>query len=417
MQMLQPSLPFCWLFSQASEFGFIATSDAMTSTLSLQREASKGALMGAVKGGGRLFAGEPLSGYTEEEMCAEARERLAHNRQRRRMKQLLSAASQDGTTVSTKDLLLSAKLAKMDLPDEMVAETKYAMGIDYLGVPTKVAWKPFYSQLPPPALRGPGGFGQLPPLRKNRPAIIEAGPMETGPAVVIDEGPADDEVTYWFGVMQNKMRERFAEVRRGFRQLDKDASGNLDRDEFRQILTMFNLQHMPDAVLSKILSLTDFDGDGTVNFAEFARLITAENVLNMKKTLSALGEDQVAAAKVRAKMSQGANVDKETGVNVKLRRTGPGLEKMRRFHRTLRDLLAAEFGEGDRGMKACFAKIDADSSGLVRRAELRNFLKKYSRSTPDNVISGLIDYVDTDGDAKTLSLSEFLTMMRSDFLE
>ena len=86
-------------------------------------------------------------------------------------------------------------------------------GIDYLGVPTKVAWKPFYSQLPPPALRGPGGFGQLPPLRKNRPAIIEAGPMETGPAVVVDEGPADDEVTYWFGVMQNKMRERFAEVR------------------------------------------------------------------------------------------------------------------------------------------------------------------------------------------------------------
>jgi len=174
---------------------------------------------------------------------------------------------------------------------------------------------------------------------------------------------------------------------------------------------------MPDAVLSKILSLTDFDGDGTVNFAEFARLITAENVLNMKKTLSALGEDQVTAAKVRAKMSQGANVDKETGVNVKLRRTGPGLEKMRRFHRTLRDLLAAEFGEGDRGMKACFTKIDADGSGLVRRAELRNFLKKYSRSTPDNVISGLIDYVDTDGDAKTLSLSEFLKMMQSDFLE
>ena len=32
-----------------------------------------------------------------------------------------------------------------------------------------------------------------------------------------------------------------------------------------------------------------------VNFAEFARLITAENVLNMKKTLSALGEDQVGA--------------------------------------------------------------------------------------------------------------------------
>jgi len=68
-------------------------------------------------------------------------------------------------------------------------------------------------------------------------------------------------------------------------------------------------------------------------------------------------------------------------------------------------------------MKACFARIDADGSGLVRRAELRSFLKKYSRSTPDQIISGLIDYVDTDGDAKTLSLPEFLKMMSSDFLD
>jgi len=318
--------------------------------------------------------------------------------------------------VSTKDLLLSAKLAKMALPDEMVADTKYAMGVDHLGVPTKIAWKPFYSQLPPPALKGPGGFGQLPPLRKNRVSAVEQASEETGPAEVVDEGPADDEVTYWFGVMQNKMRERFAEVRRGFRQLDKDASGSLDRDEFRSILTMFNLQQIPESVIDKILQLTDYDGDGTINFAEFARLITSDDVLHMKQTLSALGEDTVNAAKVRKAMKEGANVDKETGTNVKLRRTGPGLEKMRRFHRTLRELLQAEFGEGDKGMKACFARIDADGSGLVRRAELRNFLKKYSRSTPDQVISGLIDYVDTDGDAKTLSLPEFLHMMSSDFL-
>lgn len=287
---------------------------------------------------------------------------------------------------------------------------------DHLGVPTKIAWKPFYSQLPPPALKGPGGFGQLPPLRKNRVSAVEQASEETGPAEVVDEGPADDEVTYWFGVMQNKMRERFAEVRRGFRQLDKDASGSLDRDEFRSILTMFNLQQIPESVIDKILQLTDYDGDGTINFAEFARLITSDDVLHMKQTLSALGEDTVNAAKVRKAMKEGANVDKETGTNVKLRRTGPGLEKMRRFHRTLRELLQAEFGEGDKGMKACFARIDADGSGLVRRAELRNFLKKYSRSTPDQVISGLIDYVDTDGDAKTLSLPEFLHMMSSDFL-
>ena len=26
------------------------------------------------------------------------------------------------------------------------------------GVPTKIAWKPFYNNLPPPSLKGPGGL-------------------------------------------------------------------------------------------------------------------------------------------------------------------------------------------------------------------------------------------------------------------
>ena len=33
------------------------------------------------------------------------------------------------------------------------------------------------------------------------------------------------------------------------------------------------------------------------------------------------------------------------------------------------------------------------------------------------MISGLIDYVDTDGDGKTLTLAEFLAMMQEDFLK
>ena len=37
-------------------------------------------------------------------------------------------------------------------------------------MPTKIAWKQFYQNLPPPALRGPGGFKphELPVLKKNR---------------------------------------------------------------------------------------------------------------------------------------------------------------------------------------------------------------------------------------------------------
>ena len=54
--------------------------------------------------------------------------------------------------------------------------------------------------------------------------------------------------------MQEKMTTRFSELRRAFRTLDEDASGSLDRDEFKQVLVMFNLG-IPDRVCSRSLPL------------------------------------------------------------------------------------------------------------------------------------------------------------------
>ena len=444
----------------------------------------------------------PLAGYTEEEMVAEARARIAENKKNRRLKQLLSAASEDGSTVATKDLLLAAKLAKMDLPEAMIADTPFATGVDavgkhssfasfffgaridargarerrtrgravrlvalkhavvrrvppplsrthtcmrfYLhartpprfhqpilrffsrllptsslpGCPTKIQWKPFYNNLPPPPLRGPGGFApeELPILRKNKPIEVESadGGIDITTLADMNAGPKDEEVSYWFKILQEKMTTRFGELRRAFRTLDEDASGSLDRDEFKNVLVMFNLG-IPPPIIEKIIDLADYDGDGTINYAEFARIVTTEDIFKMKNTLSAVEDGGAHAAKVRYQMAQGGKgkLDKETGENVRLRRTGPGLEKMRKAHRTLRNLILNRYPS----MKACFSAIDADGSGLVRRAELRSFMSKLSKSIPDGVISGLIAYVDTDGDAKTLSREEFVRMMSEDFLD
>ena len=68
------------------------------------------------------------------------------------------------------------------------------------------------------------------------------------------------------------------------------------------------------------------------------------------------------------------------------------------------------------GASVCLPVLAA-GSGFVRRAELRAFLSKLSKSIPDGVISGLIAYVDTDGDTKTLSQEEFLRMMGEEFLD
>jgi hypothetical protein len=126
-------------------------------------------------------------------------------------------------------------------------------------------------------------------------------------------------------------------------------------------------------------------------------------------------EEDNAAAKMRKEMLEGGalKIDKETGVNVRLRRTGPGLEKLRKAHRTLRGIILSRYGSA----KACFKEIDTDGSGLIRRAELRRFLATVSKSIPDSVISGLISYVDSDGDTKTLSMQEFCKMLGEEFLD
>ncbi len=137
------------------------------SSATLTSSASNKSLFGAVRGWGRLYAESPLKQYTEEEMVREAQLRQEHNRQRRRMKQMLSAASSDGSNVATKDLLLAAKIANMDLPDGFVQKTPHVTSKDSGGAPTSIAWKPFYSSLPAPPLKGAGGFDpdDLPTLR------------------------------------------------------------------------------------------------------------------------------------------------------------------------------------------------------------------------------------------------------------
>lgn len=153
---------------------------------------------------------------------------------------------------------------------------------------------------------------------------------------------------------------------------------------------------------------------GSINYAEFCRIMTSDNVHKMKNTLNAGGggTEGVTAAHQRVKMAQGSGANVIDGHNVKLRRTGPGLDAIRRAHKTLRTQIGLRYPS----LKACFREIDADNSGLVRRGELRTFLRRLSKTIPDKVISALIDYVDSDGDAKTLSLDEFVTMMKEDFL-
>lgn len=360
-------------------------------------------------------------------MVREAQLRIQHNRQRLRLKQLLNTAADGGPTVKTNDLLLACQLAKMPMDSARVLTTPFAMDRNSRGFAKNVVWKGFHESLEYPVLHGHGGLGELPPLRsarKHHMAIDDVMDTLTAEPDAPKKAQVSDEVVYFhWSELKRLMETRFAEMRRAFRLIDEDASGACDRGELKFMLNaMFNLT-IPDAVLDRIIDLADYDGDNQINFAEFCRLMTADNVLDMKKTLTAddsawgtkapekkISVNYSDVAEQNRKMAAGGY---EGGVqHVKLRRSGPSIDALRRAHQTLKKAILARYGT----IMAAFKEIDKDGSGTLRRGELKTFMRALSKSVPDRVIGALIDFCDSDGDAKSLSIEEFCGMMEASHL-
>ena len=361
-------------------------------------------------------------------MVREAQPRLEHNKQRLRLKQLLATASEGGPTVKTKDLLLACQLAKVPVEPTKVLATPYAMDRDWRGAPKTVLWKGFHESIEYPTPRGHGGFGELPPLRRVR---MQQAKVDSACANTLDADAkpihkflaSDEDVFEAHQNLKRLMETRFAEIRRAFRLIDEDASGACDRGELKFMLNaMFNLT-IPDAILDRIIDLADYDGDGQINFAEFARLMSAENVLDMKKTLTADESAWGSKAPVKERNENFASIAEQNRkdlaggyegavVHAKLRKTGPGIGALRKAHKVLRSAILARYGT----IKQAFKDIDKDGSGTLRRGELKTFMRALSKSVPDRVIAGLIDFCDSDGDAKSLSIEEFCGMMEAEHI-
>jgi len=397
----------------------------------------------AVRGGGRLYVESPIKGMTENEMINEARIRHHHNKQRQKLKNLLGASADGSTVVNTRDLLLACRIAKLDVGtqnenevDRFVHPNHIAVR-DAYGSPRAVAWKGFTRSIPYPEIYPAGAYpGELPLTRKQKAQIKEyeqqmiAAAQAEGEEGEESEGAKavlaiarDDEVSYYHKQLKRSLETRFAELRRAFRLIDEDNSGECDRNEFKTMINALLTFEIPEHVLDRMLDLADYDGDGSINFAEFARLATEDDIMNMKKTLqaditgwgakdAATATIELNKAKAAAQRRAAAEGGYDGGYHPKLRKTGPGLDELRRAHKTIKKAVLARYPD----FNTAFKTIDKDGSGTLRRAEIRRFLNQMTKTLSDRVISGLIDFCDDDGDGKTLSKQEFIKLLSAEYL-
>ena len=172
--------------------GYPSVADTLARSSRLARSQSQAS--GIVRAGGRLFAQSPIAGFTKEEMMHEAKVRQEHNRQRAKLKQLLQASAGPGKTMSIEDLMLSAKIAKMSLPDELLFKSPYANRYTASrtenGDPKEVRWQSFHSSISYPKLSTEAERAHRRSLRpKSAAPVVQQAAVAERPETPEDLGP------------------------------------------------------------------------------------------------------------------------------------------------------------------------------------------------------------------------------------
>ena len=79
-----------------------------------------------------------------------------------------------------------------------------------------------------------------------------------------------------------------------FKWIDADRTGSITRDEFKEALKQLNLAGIRENILDTLCDFIDQDGTGSMEYSEFARVLSADDVMmmapsNRDKDLEALG--------------------------------------------------------------------------------------------------------------------------------
>ena len=248
----------------------------------------------------------PCSARSEEEYC------LHHDLQAALQAVLVSVAEPSAATVGAALLAASeAQRRRCSGVDGLRAElerveVERARLADRLGLlelqarqPTEdgplreVQWQEYVKALEPVHPRTAADAAKKAAKRRNdasrRSAAVAAASGAGAISLLSSKGPVitEKELKASHDKIRNHFATRFTEVRRGFRLLDEDHSGRLDRDELKAVLMMFNLD-IKAHLIDKIIDIADADGSGDIDYAEFAQYETAgpNPHLNRARTLT-----------------------------------------------------------------------------------------------------------------------------------
>ena len=354
-------------------------------------------------------------------LCVFSQARIIHNKQRNKLKEIMQTVSQNGE-VNTAELQLAAKLAKIDLPEEFLLHTpyarKYASGWDTeMNSPRGVKWRPFYEAIDYPKIQKDGteqfltehaareakraDARAVAAARAAADAAARAGTPSGTPSKARRDIPyvSDEDLRRAHAVIKARLSSQFGEIRQAFRAFDADASGFITAEEAEKTIGTLNLG-LPKRIVSRLVDIADFDGDGEISFAEFARVLTAEDIIWMKDSLRAAGAEN---GKVDSRL-KGHAVKRAP----KVIKNGVTEDDIRNAVFNIKEKIIAKYKRLD----SAFKDIDTDRTGYLSKEEFRFclLLLNLDSAIDTKVIDVLLELVDSDGDNE-INHTEFVAML------
>jgi Ca2+-binding EF-hand superfamily protein len=96
-----------------------------------------------------------------------------------------------------------------------------------------------------------------------------------------DNSPVtNDELEHAHRTIRQKIKTRFKTFRDGFRLIDEDGNGKVNKVEALRMLMIFNLTTVREKALVKLVDLMDINGDG-IDYNEFTKWLMSESVHDM----------------------------------------------------------------------------------------------------------------------------------------
>lgn len=183
-------------------------------------------------------------------------------------------------------------------------------------------------------------------------------------------------------MLAERIQNKFAQVRRAFRAIDRDHSGTISSEELKLVLKELGIDAKATEV-RHIIDHMDSDHDGVIEYDEFneqfGKLIHGDSSKNI---LDLMGSPEKREHKPL--IGKADQTDLTTANNI------------------LKEKLANNFSQ----VRKAFRQFDEDHSGTITAGEFRLALRSFGIDLSDEDLNGMVAVFDTDGDG-TVGYQEF----------